>query len=349
MAQVVPGGQASIGSPAPGHISAVVAAGAAAATLAASTVLWFLNSPRPTTWLIRRLGTPGTRRLAQAMARHVPDGVSEVLDLQYLANHQLTYLDVFFPARAETDALPLPTIVWVHGGAWIAGSKDDVANYLRVLASYGFTVVGVGYSLAHEHRYPAPVRQTAAALLYLQSNAERLHVDPDRFVLAGDSAGAQIAAQLALVVSDPGYAKRLGIAAPITPDQLRAMLLYCGAYDLTLTSTAGAAWRRYEHSVLWSYTGARNYLELPHVGLASVNRHVGRDFPPSFISAGNADPLLAHSVGLGEVLAAVGVERETFFPRSERGLPHEYQFHLHQEAAKEALARSIGFLRRHTG
>ncbi|MCG2621367.1 alpha/beta hydrolase [Arthrobacter sp. I2-34] len=348
MAQVLPGGQAFTGSPEPARIAPAAAAGAVAATLAASTVLWFLNSPRPATWLIRRLGSAGTRRLAQAMARHVPDGVSEVLDLQYLADHQLTYLDVFFPSGVQHQAQRLPTIVWVHGGAWIAGSKSDVANYLRVLASSGFTVVGVGYSLAHEYRYPEPVRQTAAALQYLQENAERLHVDPDRFVLAGDSAGAQIASQLALVVSDPAYAERLGIAAPIARDRLRAALLYCGAYDLSLINAAGAARRRYEHSVLWSYTGFRNYSELPYIGLASVSRHVGRDFPPSFVAAGNADPMLAHSVGFADVLAAAGVETDTFFPRSERGLPHEFQFHLEEEAAWTALTRSIEFLRRHT-
>jgi len=215
MAQIAPGGQAEAGSPGPIHIPAVAAAGAAVATLAASTVLWFLNSPRPTAWLIRWLGTAGTRRLGQSMARHVPQGVSEILDLQYLAGHQKTYLDVFFPTKVHGQAQRLPAIVWVHGGAWIAGNKSDVANYLRVLASFGFTVVGVGYSLAHEFRYPSPVRQTAAALLYLQAHAERLHVDPDRIVLAGDSAGAQIASQLALVVSDPDYALRLGIPAPI--------------------------------------------------------------------------------------------------------------------------------------
>jgi len=348
MAQIAPGGQAVAGSPGPVHIPAVAAAGAAAATLAASTVLWFLNSPRPTAWLIRRLGTAGTRRLGQSMARHVPEGVSEMLDLQYLADHRMTYLDVFFPSEARQQAQRLPTIVWVHGGAWIAGSKSDVANYLRVLASFGFTVVGVGYSLAHEYRYPAPVRQTAAALLYLQANAQRLHVDPDQFVLAGDSAGAQIASQLALVVSDPAYATRLGIPAPIAPDRLRAMLLYCGAYNLSLPSAASAARRRYEHSVLWSYTGFRNYPELPYVGLASVNRHVGKDFPPSFIAAGDADPMLAHSVEFAEVLAAAGVETDTFFPRSERGLPHEFQFHLEEKAAWESLTLSIKFLRRHT-
>jgi acetyl esterase/lipase len=319
------------------------------AALAGGLVLWLRFSPRPLAVLLRVLSERDGRRTARAMARHVPDGISEVLDQEYLSNHGHTRLDVFFPDKAAEDSLRLPTIVWIHGGAWISGTKNDVANYLRILASYGFTAVGVDYSLAHVRRYPAPVRQTAAALRYLEHNAERLHIDTGRIVLAGDSAGAQIAAQLALVIADPDYAKRLGIASPTRPERLRAVLLHCGAYDLSLAGVDQAGNQNYLRTVLWSYTGAKDYLERPYVALASVARHVGADYPPAFVSAGNTDPLLPHSLGLVEALRIKGAVVEDFFPQTDGGLGHQFQFNLELEAAWQVLERSVAFLRRHTG
>ena len=54
------------------------------------------------------------------------------------------------------------------------------------LSDAGFTVVSIRYTLAPEGRYPTPTRQLLQALAYLRDNADRFHVDPDRFVLAGD-------------------------------------------------------------------------------------------------------------------------------------------------------------------
>jgi acetyl esterase len=333
----------------PRTVSVVATGAAAAASLAGSLLLWFRSSPLPAAVLIRVVSDRNGRRIAVAMGRHVPGGIGELLDQEYLADHRRTLLDVFYPTGAGQESQQLPTIVWLHGGAWISGSKNNIAHYLRILASHGFTTVGVGYSLASDHKYPEPVRQAAAALSYLERHAERLHIDPFRMVLAGDSAGAQIAAQLALVVSDPDYAKRLGIAAPIAADRLRAVLLHCGGYDLSLVGTRGGSGQGFLRTVLWSYTGSRNYLELPYVRLASVTKYVGKNFPPAFISAGNADPLLPHSLALARTLATHGVEVEEFFPSSSSGLRHQYQFELDKEAARQALERSIDFLRRHTG
>ena len=55
----------------------------------------------------------------------------------------------------------------MHGGAWLSGDKDHIANFLRIVAAGGCTVVGVGYSIAPEARYPTPVGQVLDALAYL--------------------------------------------------------------------------------------------------------------------------------------------------------------------------------------
>lgn len=317
--------------------------------LVVSLFSWSLVSPKPAVLLIRTVFDRNWRRISREMARHVPEGISEVLHEQYLPGSDHAYLDVFYPGRAEASR-GLPTIVWLHGGAWVSGSKEDVSNYLKILASYGFTAVGVGYSLAQVQKYPEPVRQAAAALTYLQQNAERLRVDSGRLVLAGDSAGAQIAAQLALLITDADYAAKLGIPAPIHLTELRAVLLHCGGFDLSIKSAKGGMGSGFLRTVMWSYTGSRDYLTLPQVDLASITSRVGADFPPAFVTAGNADPLLPHSLALAEALSDQGADVETlFFPAEyEPALGHEYQFKLDTRAAQLVLSRSVDFLRRKT-
>ncbi|XAS67480.1 alpha/beta hydrolase [Micrococcaceae bacterium Sec5.7] len=129
-----------------------------------------------------------------------------------------TSLDVYVPAKA--DALlpadgPLPVVVWIHGGAWISGTKSDVAPYLRLIAAHGYAAVGLNYSIAPECQYPTAVRQLNEALRYLVANAGDFNLDKDRIILAGDSAGAQLASQLAVMTTNPAYAVQVGITPAI--------------------------------------------------------------------------------------------------------------------------------------
>lgn len=276
----------------------------------------------------------GGERLNAALERHVPAGVAALLDQQYAAG---VYLDVYTP---EKGAQPLPAIVWVHGGAFFSGDKGHVANYLKILAARGYTTVAVGYSLAPGANYPTPLRQVNAALGYLAQNAARLRIDPERFFLAGDSAGAQVAAQLANAVSVPSYAAAIGIAPAIKRSQLRGVILHCGVFDFGLAKFDGP-FGHFMRTAVWSYSGRK--AAPPEV---SVTRFVTADFPPAFISAGNGDPLLPHSRALAQALEKQGARIESlFFPDDYKpALPHEYQFNLDTDAGRAAMERSLRFL-----
>src|SRR3954470_14213465 len=165
------------------------------------------TTPWPSALALRAVFPRGAARTSTALERHVPRDLVEVVGEAYDIASPDGRLDVF---RSGCDEA-LPTVVWVHGGAFVSGSKSDVANYLRVLAGRGLATVGVDYSIAPGSRYPTPVKQVSAALAHLVDHADRLGIDPGRVVLAGDSAGAQIAAQVALLVSDAAYASDVGI------------------------------------------------------------------------------------------------------------------------------------------
>jgi acetyl esterase len=326
---------------------------AARSRLASRLVRWcrgaavrasLLISPWPAALLMRKVFAAGSDRLTTALDRHAPANVIGLINERYGADPDML-LDVFRPASAIG---PMPLVVWVHGGGFVGGTKDELAGYFKLLASNGFAVAAPRYSLAPGRRYPTPLRQLMQALQYLQENAGRLLIDPDRIALAGDSAGAHIAAQAGALVTTPGYAEAVGITATITPAQLRGLILACGLYDLQLVRHPTApAGRLFVQASLLAYSGKRRFLDDPAFAAWSITDHVSTAFPPALITVGNADPLRTHSELLAAKLQTLGAETETlFFPDGHQPpVDHEYQFDLDTDAGQLFLDRLLTFLR----
>jgi acetyl esterase len=302
-------------------------------------------SPWPSALAIRYLFDSDAWRTNAALAGRVPAGVEARRNESYDPGEPDARLDVFYPAVAHAEHRALLTIVWIHGGAFLSGSKDQITNYAQILAAGGYTVVTVDYSLAPERKYPTPLRQLNAALTYLQENAAWLHVDPQRFVVAGDSAGALLAAQVANIVTSPDYAHALGLTPTLKPSQIVGLLLYCGPYEMRRPAAAAApGW--FLRTVLWSYSGRRDFASDPRLATLAVVNYLTPQFPPSFISVGNADPLSQQSHALAAALRARGVRVDSLFFADDYAarLPHEYQFNLNTDAARLALERAQKFL-----
>jgi acetyl esterase len=305
----------------------------------------FEFSPWPRALLIRYSFDKGAVEIAQALEKYVPFGITAIVDQQYRPRDSDAYLDVFHPQTLQSPDAILPTIVWVHGGAWISGDKSHVANYLKILASHGYTTIGVGYSIAPEQQYPMPQIQLNDAIAYLQQHAKRFHIDTSQIILAGDSAGAQIVAQMATIVTNPSYAGKIGIRPVLQPAQLKAALLNCGGYDTSLLNFDGL-FGSFLKTVMWSYSGTRDFLTDSTFQTFSILNNITASFPRSFITAGNADPLEPQSIALAERLTAFRVPIDTlFYPKNHTPpLEHEYQFNLDLADGKQALTRILAFL-----
>lgn len=304
-------------------------------------------SPQPGVWAIRWLFERGAAQSVATMSAYAPQEVKAQLDIVYDPQDPDARLDVYWPpGPAGPDGRP--TIVWVHGGAFVAGSRADVAPYLRMLAAEGYTAVAVGYSLAPSRRYPTPLRQLDTALGYLDRHAQTLQVDPGRVFLAGDSAGAQIVAQYAALMGRPELARSLGIEPGLRRAQLKGLLLYCGPHDAASVRFDGAVgW--FLRTVLWAYLGEKDPREDPRLVDMTISHHLTPDYPPMFITVGQADPLEAHSRKLATAARALGIEVDSLFFDADHmpALPHEYQFQLGLNDAQEALRRTLAFLARH--
>lgn len=302
----------------------------------------FKVSPWPASMLIRYEFQKGGAKTSKELEKYVPSGITEMQNQQYRQNDRDGYLDVFY---ANGTSGQQPTVVWVHGGAWISGDKDDIDNYLKILAAKGYTTVGVDYSIAPEHKYPLPIFQVNDALKYVQENAERLHIDPSKIVLAGDSAGSQIVAQMANIITSPAYATEMSVQPAMAAERLKGVVLNCGAYDLGLPNYNGPD-GDFLHTVLWAYSGKKDFLNDPALKQASVANYLTKDFPPAFITAGNADPLESQSKELAQRLQALHVPTSTLFyeDNHQPALQHEYQFNLDSPDARHALDQIVTFL-----
>jgi acetyl esterase/lipase len=112
-------------------------------------------------------------------------------DLAYVANgHERQTLDLYLPQASG----PMPLIIWVHGGAFRMGSKDDRVPLVYLDA--GYTVASLNYRLSQHALFPAQLEDVKSAVRWLRANAEKYHLDPERFGAWGESAGGHLVAML---------------------------------------------------------------------------------------------------------------------------------------------------------
>ena len=312
------------------------------AILAVALFLAFRLSPWPTVLVIQYAFGKGDDISEARLVKHVPPGIVTRMDLPY-GTGPAEVFDLNLPPGATA---PLPVVVWVHGGAWIAGSKAGVANYLKVLAGEGYATAGVEYSTGYGTSYPTPVRQVNAALGHISAHAAELGIDPTRIILAGDSAGAQLAAQVANIITDPTYAGQVGIEPSIDPAQLRSVVLVSGAYDMQAAIVPGNDMSWFVNTVLWAYSGVKDFVEDEQFTLASVAHYVTPAFPPAYITSGNGDPLAPQAERLAASLSGMGVPVSSLFYPADHDppLPHEYQFNLDTPEGRQSMDQMLAFI-----
>jgi acetyl esterase len=115
--------------------------------------------------------------------------------------------------RPRTDR-PLPALVYFHGGGWVWGSVDTHDSAARELAANGeVATISVDYALSPEAKFPQALEECAAVVRHVAQHGAEWGLDPSRILLAGDSAGGNLALATALLLRDTGGPKLAGIVA----------------------------------------------------------------------------------------------------------------------------------------
>ncbi|WP_189636006.1 alpha/beta hydrolase [Paenibacillus ihbetae] len=267
-------------------------------------------------------------------------------DLPYPSAFKSNNMDIYLP---KDRAGKLPTILWVHGGAFVSGDKSGTAHWCTMMASKGYAVVSMNYEVAPEARYPAPVLQMTEVYLHLKELADYPSLDLDRLIVGGDSAGAQIASQFIAIQTNADLAQRMGIEQAVPMDSLQAALLYCGPYNVKqLASVTGRFEKFFLNQLGWAYIGTRDWKDGAEAEEASTTNHVTGDFPPTFITDGNTGSFEHHGKELEARLQEASVPvTSLFYPLSYGEVQHEYQFQLNTKEAMECFEMTLTFLVEH--
>ncbi len=206
-------------------------------------------------------------------------------------------LDVHLPAGERPRGKPAwPVVIWIHGGAWREGDKDD--NTAEFLLERGYALVSINYRLSGQAVYPAQIHDCKAAVRFLRAHAERYGLDADSMGVSGASAGGHLASLLGVTA---GLAElEADSGSPEQPSAVSCVVDYFGPADLSIRF----------HDAVEQLLGdhPRNVPELAR--LASPAQLAGGDAAPHLIFHGEDDSTvpLDQSQRLHRALQAAGAD-----------------------------------------
>jgi acetyl esterase len=234
----------------------------------------------------------GVERSRRRMDRNAPVLDQKVEGVRVVERKSMR---LYYPS----DEKSLPVIVYFHGGGWVIGSLASHDGACRALAAgTNALVVSVDYRLAPEHRYPAAVEDALSATEWVLENAADLGGDPNRVAVAGDSAGGNLAATVALQLRD-----RICYQLLIYPatDLTRSLPSHGHFRDGFLLTRASMDW------FLDQYI-SQHQLPEPQASPLFVDDLEGA--PPAFVMTAGFDPLRDEGRAYAEKLRQAGVAVE---------------------------------------
>ena len=194
-------------------------------------------------------------------------------------------LDVY---RRRDVSGPCPTLLQIHGGGWVIGSKNEQGLPLVLhLASRGWVCVSVNYRLAPRATFPDPLIDLKSAIRWIREHATEYGIDPDFIVVTGGSAGGHLASLVALTQNDPEY--QPGFEDVDT--SVRGCVAFYGVYDFT------------DRYGFWPHRGLTGWLEKSVMKAsleeakgayekASPMSRIHRGAPPFFVIHGDKDTMV---------------------------------------------------------
>lgn len=194
----------------------------------------------------------------------------------------------------------LPVVMFFHGGGWVLGSVETHDALCRHLAKLsGAVVVSVDYGLSPENAFPGPLDQCYRATRHVSDNAADFGIHADRLFVAGDSAGGNLAAAVAIRARDeggPSIAKQILIYPVIATDfETTSYQAFAEGHGLT------------RNSMIWFW---RNYLtghsDL-NVPLADLRNHELAGLPPALVLTAEYDVLRDEGEDYADRLESAGV------------------------------------------
>jgi len=264
-----------------------------------------------------------------------PEGVTQIRNISYGPYGKSNLLDVYYPQDA---AAPLPTIVSIHGGGYVYGTKEIYRRYCMDLARRGFAVVNFNYRLAPRWKFPTPLCDTNTVLQWVEKNAARYHMNPESVFLVGDSAGAQLASQYAAMHTNPDYAALFDMN--MAKVHIRAVGLNCGMYDMA----ERAAGKR--KGIQLDYLGKKLPAEDPRL---QVLANITESYTPAFLTTGTHDFLRPCARPMCEFLQSKGIDAQwrCYGQEEDKHVSHVFHVNIILPEAIQCNDDTVEFFRKY--
>lgn len=267
-----------------------------------------------------------------------------ISEINYATDYPNSFLDITYPdSDREADR---PTLFYFHGGGFFAGSKNmgdplaanEATALLDDICADGYNIINVDYALVPDAHFPVPLIQANQAFTYIMKHSEEYHLNTDKIIIMGSSAGAIITCQMATLITNPEYAELLGITPALSPEQICVIV----ADDAPLDYESFSLGCKF---LVGNYVKGSIFLNKEELNRYDCIPHMTKDFPSAIMlgSEYRYDMNEMH-----ERLDELGVKNELVDPYAEKGeeKPHCFVANERVDAtAKEAFDRLLAFLK----
>ena len=265
------------------------------------------------------------------------DVVTSLRDLEYgRADGKPMRLDLYLPEKRER---PSPLIIWIHGGAWMSGSKNGQSPALPLVRK-DYAVAHVGYRLSQEAKFPAQIHDCKAAVRWLRSNAGKYNLDPNKFAAWGASAGGHLVALLGTTSDAPELEGTVNDLK--TSSRVQAVIDWFGPSDfLRIGEPESDIRHNAPDSPESKLIGGPLLENKDKAAKASPITYVKKGAPPFLIMHGDRDHTVPFNQGelLYEALKKAGVDA-TFIPM--QGAGHGFGGQKAIQPVEDFLKRCLG-------
>jgi len=226
----------------------------------------------------------------------------------HIANNHENKLDLYLPTDPDG---PTPVLMMIHGGGWVAGTKES--QLLRALPylEMGWAVVNVSYRLVQVSRAPAAVEDCLCALQWIARNADRYHFDLSRIVTTGNSAGGHLALTSGMTPASSGLGWECtsgNFSGPPTIPSVEVAAII-NWYGITDVADLAKGPNTKGYAVQW-LGSLPNRAEVASV--VSPLTYVDSEVPPVLTIHGDADQIVPydHALRLHAALDEAGVANQ---------------------------------------
>ncbi|MEZ5043431.1 MAG: alpha/beta hydrolase [Saprospiraceae bacterium] len=215
---------------------------------------------------------------------------------------------------------PTPLLVFIHGGSWKKGDKDDYRRYLVDYAEKGYVTATISYRFSQEAPFPAALDDVTCAIKWLKQHASEYHIDPQKIAVIGGSAGGHLGMMLAYHASDSTYSQPVGCETGVD-SKIQALVNLYGPTDLTTPYSVA-------HPSVIALIGSE-YSDTTKTKFeaASPLFFISPDDPPTLIFHGTIDDLVPVSQSDTLQMALTRANVPVYYHRLE-GWPHTMDLSL---------------------